>query len=153
MQLAARAVFWLAAEGFGCAVATKAVSPRRRRCWPAGRHTSWAAYEITACRLPNSDKISFARGHRRQRAPAGSVRAAAAEPLVPEFCEPAERRSRRLWPASYPAGVVKGVPDCGAKQLRFLWTQHRKMGARLARLAGAVDGMGDMLGDGDRCVA
>ncbi|HKP58427.1 MAG TPA: hypothetical protein VJV78_16995 [Polyangiales bacterium] len=143
------------AEGFSCAVCHEggAQAPLQVLGLPEGSYQLGNAYEITARWPPTSDKISLAleltdaTGH-----PAGSVRLPPAdELLVPEFCEPADAQIEAGVANTLPDGrVVLSVPDCGAKQLRFLWTAPvSDVGP--VWLSGSLvqsDGMGDMLGDG-----
>ena len=143
------------AEGFGCSVchAGGEAVPLQVSGVPDGSYLPGGAYEITARWPLTSDKIALALELTDQSGrPAGSVRLPPpGELLVAEFCEPADAQIEAGAIHELPGGrVVLSVPDCGAKQLRFLWTAPRE-DVGPVWLSGSLvqsDGLGDMLGDG-----
>jgi hypothetical protein len=143
------------AEGFGCAVCHEGgeAAPLQILGAPLDSYQLGSRYEITARWPLNSDKIALALELTDQSGrPAGSVRLPPHDELLPtEFCEPADAQIEAGVANELPDGrVVLSVPDCGARQLRFLWTAPAS-DVGPVWLSGSLvqsNGMGDMLGDG-----
>jgi hypothetical protein len=120
---------------------------------PARRYAPGGHYEIIVSWPSSVDKFSAAvELTDLEGRPAGSVRLPPMDELLaPEFCEPASD----LVPAASVNDTADGrqvitVPDCGAKQLRFLWTAPSADVGTIWFAGSSVisDGHGDTGGDG-----
>ncbi|HEY2732673.1 MAG TPA: hypothetical protein VGI70_01745 [Polyangiales bacterium] len=143
------------ADGYTCKVCHSGGPATELRVTglPDAGYVPTAQYEITLDWPVEVDKFSAAvELTDLDGRPAGSVRLPPLdEMLAPEFCEPASD----LVPAASLNDAPNGrqvitVPDCGARQLRFLWTAP-SLDVGTVWFAGSSvisDGRGDTAGDG-----
>jgi hypothetical protein len=148
------------ADGYTCSVCHTGGTPTTLRVTglPLDGYQPGRRYEIVVDWPDEVDKFAAAAELTdEQGRPAGSVRLPPPDEILPtEYCAPASDQipAASLQDAGQGRQVIN-IPDCGAKQLRFLWTAPTSDVGKVWFASSSVvsNGKGDTEGDGVNEVA